>query len=358
MRALVGPALVLAALALAAPGGREFRLEGRRSLLAAAALAALAAAALWCGTREYSRGGALDALRAEPPKELAGRPFERAVWYAGQLQTAVDADPLDYHLRLRLANACNLARNLAPNQELADRLLTRTAAELRRATALAPARTTPRRVLGHWLLLENHSAEAAEAFQEAHRLYPLKAELLLEWGDAELLAGKPATARRLYRQALATSRRVSDEAIHLSVLFEAPAQMGWMTSRLDALAAALEEAIKAEPGDGASLLRRALVEVARGRMDAALDWLRRAAAAEPHDAQLALFEGYGLRLAGQPARALERMRQAGEIEKSPEALSAGPRAVTVAIARTEDAIRRASSRKPGPPVSGGGGPGD
>jgi tetratricopeptide (TPR) repeat protein/O-antigen ligase len=344
MRALVGSALIIAALALAGPGGREWRLDGRRALIGAAALAALAVAAFWCGAREYRRGGALAALKAEPPKELAGRPFERAAWYVEQLQTAVDAEPLDYHLRMRLANAGNLARNLAPRPELARDFLARTEAELRRAVELAPARTTPRRVLGHWLLLENRCPEAAAVFREASELYPLKAQILLEWGDAELLAGRVPNARERYRQALATSRQVSDEAIHLSVLFEAPAQMNWEAPRLDALAAALEEAVKAGPGDGALFLRRGLVEIARGQPPAALDWLRRAAGANPRDAQLALFEGYGLRLAGEPAKALERMRQAGAIEKLPDALSAGPYAVSVAITRTEDAISRAAGR--------------
>ncbi|HOX05856.1 MAG TPA: O-antigen ligase family protein [Planctomycetota bacterium] len=349
MRAMTGSALILAALAMAAPGGgplrRVLRLDGRRALAGAGLVAVLAAGSLWLGIGQYRRAGALADLDVPPPEEVAARPFDRAVWHVGRLRAAVAADPLDCPLRLMLARLCNVAANLAPDREQARALLAEAEAQVRRAAELTPARPTPRAVLGHLLLLDGRASEAADAFREAHELYPLKSELLLGWGDAELLAGRTDAARARYRDALAVSRRVADEAIHLSVLFEDPGLMTWQLPRMDAIVAALDAAIAREPGDGALLLRRALTEVARGRPEPALEWLRRAAGAEPKDALLLLFEGYGLRLAGRSEEALARMAEAGRLEGTAGALPAGPRAVGAAIGRTRASMAAAAAAR-------------
>ena len=232
-----------------------------------------------------------------------------------------------------------MATVIAPSPSGARKFGDQAERELREAVRLAPGRVTPRRMLGRWLLLEGRYDQAAREFERVKDLYPLKAETFLAWGDAVLLDGQPPKARELYRNGLDTSRRVGDEAIHLAVLFEAPGQMMWETPKLDAVAAALDLAVKDRPGDGALLLRRALVEVARDQPEAALALLRRAAGAEPRDAELALFEAYGLRLAGEPQKALEKMAEVRKLEKMPGTLPAGPRAVDVAIYRTSQALK-------------------
>jgi len=376
MRVLAGSALALTALALAGPGCRETVLLGGRALAGSALVAVLAVGTLWCGAREYFRAEALVAQSAPLPDEVAAglarteeeiarlnealkdRPqdgellrrvadarrrldgfrAEAAVVRVERLATAVRADPENYYLRVNLANACNKARNLTPSAAGARKFADQAEQELREAARLAPGRVTPRRMLGRWLLLEGRYGQAALEFERVKELYPLKAETFLEWGDAALLDGKTPRARGLYRTGLDTSRRVGDEAIHLSVLFEAPGQMLWETPKLDALAAALDMAVKDQPGDGALLLRRALVEVARDNPREALELLRRAASAEPRDAELALFEAYGLRLAGEPEKALDKMADVRRLERAPGTLPAGPRAVDVAVYRTRQIL--------------------
>jgi tetratricopeptide (TPR) repeat protein len=143
---------------------------------------------------------------------------------------------------------------------------------------------------------------------------------------------------------------VGDEAIHLTILFENSHRLRWESPVLGALAGRLDELLKESPRHAPTLVRRALVEVARGNPREATALLRRAAEADPLDAQLALFEGYGWRLCGDYDRAAARFTDALKIQSAPGGRPAGPRAVERARGRmNQRRMHGLEGRAPAPP---------
>ncbi len=335
LRSLIGPALILAALGLSGPGRRELALSGRRGWIGALAVAAATCAAGLLGAREWRRGVAFQAVEiASQSKDpvLSGR--EQKILLADSVENAIEADPYNWHLRRHAGRAAVDVAARAASEE--ERLVFFKQAEkrYREAVKLAPARTTARRALARFYVYWRDKLPLApEEYAELVKLYPLKAEYIIEWADAELLAGRRKEALALYRRALETSRRVGDEAIHLSILFENPNRLRWQRFVLKALAARLDEVLKDEPGNAAVLYRRAMVAVARENFPGALAFMQRAVAAEPDDAQLLLFQGYAHRLAGEWEKALDTFRQARKLESGP-GRATGPGAVSRALYRT------------------------
>ncbi len=346
LRSLVGPALILAALALAGPGRRELVLSGRRVWIGALAVAAATVAAGLLGAREWRRGVAFQAIEAasqsQDPK-LTRR--EHKLLLAVSVSGAIEADPQNWHLRLHAGRAAMDVAIRAANEQ--ERLAFFRAAEecYRDAIRLAPARTSARRALARFYVFWRKKLPLApEEYEKLHKLYPLKAEYIIEWADAELLAGRRDRALRLYRRALETSRLVGDEPIHLSIQFENPNRLRWQLFVLKTLAARLDDVLKDDPKNAPVLYRRAVAAVARKRFPEALEFMKRAAAAEPDDAQLLLFEGYTHRLAGDWKRALDAFERAGKLEKGP-GRAAGPGAVRRARYRTGLARKLEKKRK-------------
>jgi O-antigen ligase/tetratricopeptide (TPR) repeat protein len=351
MRSVAGPALILAALGLAGPGRRELGLSGRRLLPAALALAAALAAAGWLGTREWTRAAALADAEAAAAPALPGEedpgPAERSRRVVAALDRALELDPLNWPLHQHAGQACVGAAQRAADPAARTDWLDRAGRHYARAAELAPQSSAALRPLARFHVFR-HEPEAARAacreYERLHRLYPGKTEFLVEWGDAELLAGDGARAVELWGRALEASRRLGDEGVHLSILFENYNRMKWQSFALEALAGQLDALLAGERPPAAALFRRALLEVARERFDAALPLLERAARAEPDDAQLLLFRGYGERLAGQWQKALETFAAAGKLEQA-AGRPAGPDAVRRAVDRTR--LARELERKRG-----------
>jgi O-antigen ligase/tetratricopeptide (TPR) repeat protein len=349
LRSLIGPALILAALGLAGPGRRVWPIAGRLALLPAAAAALAAVAAGWLGSREWSRGLAFQAIEeaAAAPDEVLGRKLtdlERRKLILDAVEGAVDEDPINWYLRGHAGRACLSVAARVPDENERRSFLERAGEHYRRAAALAPARTSPRRTLARFYIYWRSMLHSAPAeYEKLCSLYPLKSEQVLEWADAELLCARRDRALDLYRRALETSRRVGDEAIHLSILFENPNRMRWGLFVHGALAEKLDAVLAEEPERAPVLFRRAVLEVARGDGARALEFASRAAKAEPDDAQLLLFEGYCLRLDGQWEKALETFRRAATLGRQ-SGRGPGPGAVNRAIYRTGLA-RRLHSRR-------------
>jgi O-antigen ligase/tetratricopeptide (TPR) repeat protein len=353
LRSLIGPALILAALGLAGPGRRVRSISGRLIPLPAAAAALAAVAAGWLGSREWARGLAFQAIEtaAAAPDEVFGRKLsdlERKRMILDAVEGAVREDPINWYLRGFAGRAClSVAARVSDEQERAA-CLERAGEHYRRAAALAPARTSPRRTLARFYIYWRTMLPLAPAeYEKLCALYPLKAEYILEWADAELLCGRRKRALELYRRALETSRRVGDEAVHLSILFENPNRMRWRLFVHAALAEKLDAVLAEEAGNAPVLFRRAVLEIARGDAAKALEFAARAAKAEPDDAQLLLFEGYCLRLDGQWERALETFRKAGTLGRD-TGRGPGPGAMNRAIYRTNLA-RSLARRRAGAP---------
>ncbi len=259
-------------------------------------------------------------------------PREKNLVLAERMDAALKTDPQNWPLTLGCGFTKHLLANLAEKEDERGMWLLEAEKSLLRAVQLAPARTRPTRDLARFYLFwslrgrPSWGEKAAERYERLAELYPLSGPYRLEFGDAELLAGRPERAAKLYRQALEVSRRVGDEAIHLSILLENYNRLRWSRFMLAELARCLDEALEKQPASAVLLYRRAMVEVARGKFDAGLRVMQLAAAAEPDDAQLLLFVGYCYRLAGEHQKALETYRQAGTLAKRSDR-RAGPGAV-------------------------------
>jgi len=264
---------------------------------------------------------------------------EKNLVVAGRMAAALEIDPHNWPLTVGYGFTCHLLANLSRADDERDMWLAEAERAFLEAVSLAPGRTRPTRDLARFYTYWSRRVRpewrkrALEQYSRLAAMYPLNATYLLELGDAELLAGRSALAARTYRRALETSRRVGDEAIHLSILLENYNRLRWSRFMLEDLAARLDAELVKAPAAAELLYRRAMVEVARERFGAALDFMGRAVAADPRDAQLLLFAGYCHRLAGDHAKAIETFARAGRLEKN-SAAAAGPGAVGRALAHT------------------------
>jgi tetratricopeptide (TPR) repeat protein/O-antigen ligase len=359
LRSLVGPALILVALGLSGPAARRLVLTGRTRLAAGAAGLALAVlAAGFLGSREWQRG--MDLRRVEIAAAEARAPSPGTVPMEAQLgelkavEQAIAGDPVNWQLYCGAAQACmGAAARAGDDGDARERLFAQAEKYFRRSAELAPHHTAPRRQLARFLVYWKPRLSAAPAeYERLVALYPGNTRYRMEWADTELLLGRRARALELYRQVLEIGRRTGDEAIHPSIFFENWRQMSWQRSCLPALAGELDSSLAAEGESAPLLLRRALVEIVRGRFAEALTFADRAAATEPDDALLLLLRGYAERLAGDWQKSLETFRAADRLEKE-GGRPAGPGAVGRARYRTGLARNLERRRK----EAGGGGDG-
>jgi tetratricopeptide (TPR) repeat protein/O-antigen ligase len=350
LRSLIGPALILAALGLAGPGRREWRLQGGKALLAAGVTAAATAACLWLGVNDWRRGNQLtDIQNARMGRTKIGAPLptelECALRTEKSIAQAIAQDPLNWSLHLMGArNSRKTAFLDKKNRQFREGRLRDAEKYFRAAVLLAPDRTTTvgplARFCAWWPPLHK---EASSWYERLCSLYPLKGEYLLEWGDVEMLSGNHQRGEELYHRALEGSRRTGDEAIHLSIMFEHRNRLSRLEFMVEKLAKVLDELLEKSPDNVTLLFRRTIIEVARGvikpgqasqHMAAARDFMKKAHQKNKQDAQILLFLGYCQRLAGEKKAALATFKQVAKLElTAPGSLQPGPGSVRRAIYR-------------------------
>jgi tetratricopeptide (TPR) repeat protein len=233
LRSLVGPALILAAIGLSAPGRRDVVLSGRRALIGAAAVLGLTLTASLLAAREWRRGETFAAVQgaggrnsprpdpeersmllaarraalADAEEELARRgpqlepaerdrlqarceramlavraileeerprlsPREKSLVLLGRMGAALRTDPNNWPLQVGRGFTNHVLANMAGGEGAErDRRLAAAEECYRQAVELAPARTRPRRDLCRFYVYWAMRAGRPEWYSRAAREY-------------------------------------------------------------------------------------------------------------------------------------------------------------------------------------------
>ncbi|HWH83902.1 MAG TPA: tetratricopeptide repeat protein [Burkholderiaceae bacterium] len=268
-----------------------------------------------------------NALRTQPDSAALAFNLGYAVWASEQDPTravelfrqAARIEPGDARLRFYLALALESAADLdAARQSLDAALaidprhvdalamlgrLALDAGDLDRATDLAarciaarPEHPAGWQLKGQAALFRMDAVDAAKSLRQALDLAPDDADTRVSLAQAALMQGRPRHAKDLLQQA------VAENASHDAAL----CMLGWACiadNEAAGAAAAFERANAAAPDNPDAMAGIALLRLADGRRDEALQWTERALALEPAHAMAGLLRARLAELDDRPAEA-------------------------------------------------------